>query len=132
MSLCSVPLICKFVLRARRVKAMGGAHTEMNFEAKADITIDGIVEHCLRYLVIDGGAYNKAQMMEVIEHQMEKQEGGKIGTATELGMDPADDFMSILEQVSSDLLPYFWFDRRGRSLLSFCCSWRRFHLAINR
>jgi hypothetical protein len=28
---------------------MGGAHTEMNFERKEDISIDGIVEHCLRY-----------------------------------------------------------------------------------
>lgn len=29
---------------------MGGAHTEMNFERKEDITIDGIVDHCLRYV----------------------------------------------------------------------------------
>lgn len=51
----------------------------MNFERKADISIEGIVEHCLRYLVIDGGTYNKATMMEVIEEQMEKQETGTIG-----------------------------------------------------
>lgn len=33
-----------------RVKAMGGAHTEMNFERQEDISIDGIVDHCLRYV----------------------------------------------------------------------------------
>ena len=34
----------------RRVKAMGGAHTEMNFERQEDISIDVIVDHCLRYV----------------------------------------------------------------------------------
>jgi hypothetical protein len=90
------------------VKAMGGAHTEMNFERKEDISIEGIVDHCLRYLVIDGGTYNKAQMQEIIEQQMEKQETGKIGTATELGMDPSDDFMAILEQVRSEGGKFNW------------------------
>ena len=36
----------------RRVKALGGSHTEMNFERKEDITIDGIVDHCLRYALV--------------------------------------------------------------------------------
>ena len=61
-----------------------------------------------RYLVIDGGTYNKAQMKEVIESQMEKTDEGKIGTATELGMDPHDDFMSILEQVRADQSKFNW------------------------
>ena len=56
----------------------------------------------LRYLVIDGGTYNKAQMKEVIEQQLQKKETGKIGTATELGLDPSADFMSVLEQVRAE------------------------------
>lgn len=61
-----------------------------------------------RYLVIDGASYNKAQLREVIESQMEKQQTNKIGTATELGKDPYDDFMEILEKVRADESTFNW------------------------
>ena len=90
------------------VKAMGGSHTEMTFERKVEVTIDDIVEHCLRVLVIDGGSYNKAQMQEKIETQMVKKETAKIGTATELGKDPSADFMDVLEQVRAEKGSFNW------------------------
>ena len=90
------------------VKAMGGSHTEMTFERKVEVTIDDIVEHCLRVLVIDGGSYNKAQMQEKIETQMVKKETAKIGTATEVGKDPSADFMDVLEQVRAEKGSFNW------------------------
>ena len=97
-----------FFSRWQRYRCRQGSHTEMTFERKVEVTIDDIVEHCLRVLVIDGGSYNKAQMQEKIETQMVKKETTKIGTATEVGKDPSADFMDVLEQVRAEKGSFNW------------------------